>query len=950
MKITQLDIRDFGVFQGEKLEELGNGIIVVGGANRSGKTTLMEILRNIPFGFSKGSKLPPPKFQYDVRCDLSSDEGEEVNVLLKGFSNPEVVYRNAQVKGSNKGVYDIDKGTYKELFTISLDELNKSSDKEDSNLQSMLLGAGFKHIVKIPGVAKELRQKANVIGGTRGNPATKMFKPFDENIKKGLEGRKRSTLLLTSYMQKKNSLSCLEDNIILKERQLLESDNNLIKLELLKHNYELNEKKENLIVELQTYFFGPDYVKEYNIEGAENLKIQYIKELEKYNNDNYEFQRETAKDELVKVILMENKRLIISYYNGISGIKEISKNLIRVKTEYYEKTGTIMNKIKKANDNWINFDDVTKVCCDEMQQHILNQNIEKYKKIKVDKINLDKKIEDSKMHRDVLEKQIAPRDSITYMKKYLYITMLFMIIGVVLFFIDKMLGCSIITIGALGTALYLFINYSNRKLIVVRNTEIKTQLDNIIINSKNNSHEIKKIDANLKELNNIMDEYRDILKLDEQVSVDGIKDYFKTVAYLKDEIFEYYLLKKKLMDQFDDLCETLNNIGNLLNKFTFFNTKSLGVISSKKICLDNIDSICSDLLLKIETLYKNLISLEKVDMSFSKLKILEKEILDFLCKKVTENIISDIEKYINNGEKYKRYKKQQDEFKIIQEKLLQSVKSHRIKDILHNVKHDALQTDNENQNLLNILQELYNQYISIDELNYDYKVSSNENKELIGELDILKNEKQTLKDEVTALNSDEMLLQYEKDIIEARGKLRPLAEKYAVYNTAALFLEKIRERFLENTKDKLLKGASNILSEITSGEYKDIMPQDDLMQGDFKTKLWDESIKESSKELSRGTKEQLFLAVRISRIKEIKPRLPVIFDDSFVNFDIAHTKNTVKALVELSKTNQIFVLTCHAALIEIIMAKASNALYFKLDKGKFTKSSGENLKEYLKEL
>ena len=261
-----------------------------------------------------------------------------------------------------------------------------------------------------------------------------------------------------------------------------------------------------------------------------------------------------------------------------------------------------------------------------------------------------------------------------------------------------------------------------------------------------------------------------------------------------------------------------------------------------------------------------------------------------------------------------------------------------------------MKTDNESKDLLNILQELYTQYISIDELNSDYKVSSSENIKLIAQLDILKNEKQTLKDELKSLNSDEMLMQYEKDIMDARGRLRPLAQKYAVYNTAALFLEKIRENFLENTKNKLLKGASNILSEITSCEYKDIMPRDGLMQGDFKTKLYDDSIKESSKELSRGTKEQLFLAVRISRIKEIKPSLPVIFDDSFVNFDIAHTKNTVKALVELSKTNQIFVLTCHATLVELIMEKATSALYFKLDKGRFTKSLGIDLVEYLKQL
>ncbi|HEY8803729.1 MAG TPA: hypothetical protein VIM42_01230, partial [Clostridium sp.] len=103
-------------------------------------------------------------------------------------------------------------------------------------------------------------------------------------------------------------------------------------------------------------------------------------------------------------------------------------------------------------------------------------------------------------------------------------------------------------------------------------------------------------------------------------------------------------------------------------------------------------------------------------------------------------------------------------------------------------------------------------------------------------------------------------------------------------------------------------------------------------------------------ELSRGTKEQLFLAVRISRIKEIKPSLPVILDDSFVNFDIAHTRNTVKALVQLSKSHQIFVLTCHATLVELIIALSSKAQYFKLNKGKFTKTLGEDLLEYLKGL
>ena len=102
----------------------------------------------------------------------------------------------------------------------------------------------------------------------------------------------------------------------------------------------------------------------------------------------------------------------------------------------------------------------------------------------------------------------------------------------------------------------------------------------------------------------------------------------------------------------------------------------------------------------------------------------------------------------------------------------------------------------------------------------DYETSCSKNIELVEQLDRLKNQKQTLKDELTAMNSDEMLVKHETEIRRARSQLLPLAEKYAVYSTAALFLEKIRERFLLNAKDNLLKDASDILSEITSGEYQ----------------------------------------------------------------------------------------------------------------------------------
>ncbi|MBU3146307.1 ATP-binding protein [Clostridium sp. CF012] len=967
MKITQLDIRDFGVFQGEKLEDLGGGIIVIGGANRSGKTSLMKVIRNIPYGFSQNSNLPPPKFQYDVRCDLESEEGSEVNLLLKGFSNPEIVYKNATEAKDNKGLYNIDKATYRELFTISLDELNKSSDKEDSNLQSMLLGAGFKHIIKIPGVARALREKANVVGGTRGNPYTKMFKPFAENIKKSVEGKRKSMELLDTYMQKKKIYSKLESTIISKEMELINSNNNIIKLEMLKHNYELNENKKNLEGELHNYFFSPEDIREYNIEKAKALKTQFTKEVEQYNNVKDEFQSQTSKDKSIKELLLESKVEITCFYNGLSGIKEMIKNLLIIKKEYSEKMQSLKKKIRKANDNWASFNIVEQINCDEVQQEVLMRNIEKFRKTEDEIAVCNKKNEDYKIQREILEKQIKPYDTIVYAKKYFYFTLLTIILGLILFFIDKLLGASIILIGALGTTTYLFINYSNSRLLLNRNLETKASIDNLEFLFNKNTGELNNLEENSIEMNNIMDEYRDILKLDARVTAEGIKDYFKIAAFLKDEISEYNLLKKKLDNEFSATREYLNDINVLHNKFTYFNIKNSEQISTKEIDIDidNISSICNDILLKVELLYKHLMLGEKTEKSFSRLRLVEREIEEFLARDHSavnipgwsnskenqhENIILSLEKYISVGEKYIKYASHKNELKIINDKLLQGVKSQRVGRLLYDERKEVELNPDENEKLLEVLDDLYKQYVSISELNYDYEVLNTENSELIRQLADLKNEKQSTKDEIQALNSDDKLLQYEQNIIEARGQLRPLAETYAVYNTAALFLEKIRERFLSNTKDKLLKGASDILSEITSGEYKDIMPMEDIMQGDFKTILRDESIVASSKELSRGTKEQLFLAVRISRIKEIKPCLPVILDDSFVNFDIAHTKNTVMALEKLAKTHQIFVLTCHATLVELIRAQCKQAQYFKLDKGKFTKSTGGDLQEYLKTL
>ena len=66
--------------------------------------------------------------------------------------------------------------------------------------------------------------------------------------------------------------------------------------------------------------------------------------------------------------------------------------------------------------------------------------------------------------------------------------------------------------------------------------------------------------------------------------------------------------------------------------------------------------------------------------------------------------------------------------------------------------------------------------------------------------------------------------------------------------------------------------------------------------------------------LSTGTKEQLYLAMRLAALDHLdrdRERLPVFIDEALVNWDAARRGRGFQLLRELSQTRQVFVMTCH---------------------------------------
>lgn len=88
-------------------------------------------------------------------------------------------------------------------------------------------------------------------------------------------------------------------------------------------------------------------------------------------------------------------------------------------------------------------------------------------------------------------------------------------------------------------------------------------------------------------------------------------------------------------------------------------------------------------------------------------------------------------------------------------------------------------------------------------------------------------------------------------------------------------------------------------------------------------------------ELSRATAEQLFLAVRLARIKQTEVSLPIVIDDAATNFDPGHAARVFEFLDGLAETSQVFFLTCHPGFVHLASSNGAESQYWRLDDGRF---------------
>ncbi len=162
-------------------------------------------------------------------------------------------------------------------------------------------------------------------------------------------------------------------------------------------------------------------------------------------------------------------------------------------------------------------------------------------------------------------------------------------------------------------------------------------------------------------------------------------------------------------------------------------------------------------------------------------------------------------------------------------------------------------------------------------------------------------------------------------IDEKRGRLSErLADRERRYRAIDMALEALRragDELRSRFSPALSAETARILGELTGGKYERV-----AVSREFRPEAGREaSPLRSGAELSRGTSDQLWFALRLAVARTVLPDdTPLILDDAFVTFDDRRTEAALRLLEREAETRQILLFTCHSREAELCAGQHDN--------------------------
>lgn len=203
--------------------------------------------------------------------------------------------------------------------------------------------------------------------------------------------------------------------------------------------------------------------------------------------------------------------------------------------------------------------------------------------------------------------------------------------------------------------------------------------------------------------------------------------------------------------------------------------------------------------------------------------------------------------------------------------------------------------------------------LELDELREqceELRIERDQSKEQIGER----------KRELVGVETDTTAVHAAQDVALARAAVQEAATAHAKAKLAVTVVRRAIDRYRRLHQDPLLRRANDLFTRFTLGSFVELFVDvDERGEGILIGRQRDRVLKRVP-EMSKGTREQLYLALRIAAIERYVASsgpVPVIFDDVFIESDAPRSERIFEALGELATSTQVIVLTHHEHLIDV---------------------------------
>ena len=946
MKIRRLHFNDFGIFRNQTLDKISGSLVVIAGPNRAGKTTFMTALRYLGFGFPrKTNGLPHFVNQYEVDADVEGDAKKLFNIRLQGYGKPVLSPINHSEHLVPAQLYnEVDGFSYRQLFTISLDELKQVpagiDNKEIQRLQVIMLGGGWGDALRLENIRRQLGKEATDIGGKNGKIDVKLFKPHWQSLVNALEEKDEANGQMDDYYSKYDELNKLTRQTIPGYKKELSSLKlKQYQLNLLKEHMDRFDQMTALGKELSAADDGqitssqPTVNKSY----VERLQLDWEKISRDHKTlmDQFTAKAGAREEKKLQAMLIKAGQDLEAAAKKISGWQVSLGTLREERENYLNLSNGLRQALAELNTVWENkFDILDSMGVDDISEGILKEHLETYQHLLMEQRQINIDLSQLENQRQLKEKELQemPQPSKGFDKRLWLILLGSAAASIALGFFNGLVAISIGFMGGIGAILYFMqknAGDADAKLtvraIMRELKECQEQVESLKIRSASLEREIESQKSYLESVR------ADMLQLPEGTPYKSLMDI-------------YYRLKdaKRRYRQLLDLELRINNQENQLRSELFSAADGVRDLIQEEFNQEDVLEQAEDIFAMIEQLVDLLKLARQLDSVGEQMKQFQSEIEKI--QDANKGILADNEghqltvlqqlNYLQvQLEKYSILKAKQDkygEYYYGLQVALDTAQSREVLKAFNSDRHD----DPWVISAFGSLRERFSSSVEVDMQLNDLNQRVRELEEKLAQMG---KEQLTLDNDLSKLQSDIKLRQALNKIHEVKRTLEPLAEEYAVKRLAELMTNKLQQSLIKSTESSLLSSAGDLLKRMTKGVYQQISTPEDISTADFRLKNSQGGKGQEIEALSRATKEQLFLSIRMSRIREIEPALPVIFDDTFVNFDPAHITETITLINELAKTNQVFLLTCHPELIQMLEQQKNETpiQFWGLENGKF---------------